>query len=178
MNIIQYLKEGLDSAQLWEGERWLDRQEVLVPAGAVDRRLYFVEEGSLRVFFEDEGEAQIVRLGYQGNFIAALDSYISGGPTEYCMQALKRCHLRYVSRDTFESFLASAPAYRARWQELLELLVYQLMEREQDLLTTSPEARYRRVLARSPQLFQEVPHKYIASYLRMAPETLSRLKKS
>ncbi len=52
------------------------------------------------------------------------------------------------------------------------------MEREQDLLINSPEERYRRVLKRSPQLFQEVPHKYIAAYLRMPPETLSRVKKA
>jgi len=35
-----------------------------------------------------------------------------------------------------------------------------------------------RVLTRSPQLFQEIPHKYIAAYLRMSPETLSRLLNS
>jgi CRP-like cAMP-binding protein len=61
---------------------------------------------------------------------------------------------------------------------LLEQLVLQQMEREQDLLITSPVERYQRVLERSPMLFQEVPHKYIAAYLRMSPETLSRIKKS
>ena len=64
------------------------------------------------------------------------------------------------------------------WKKLLEAFVIQQMERETDLLTTSPEARYQRILKRSPQVFQEIPHKYIASYLRMSPETLSRLKKS
>jgi len=54
----------------------------------------------------------------------------------------------------------------------------QQMERERDLLTSSPMERYLRVKDRSPQLFQEIPNKYIASYLRMTPETLSRLKKS
>jgi CRP/FNR family transcriptional regulator, anaerobic regulatory protein len=55
-------------------------------------------------------------------------------------------------------------------------LVVQQMQRELDLLTASPIERYRRVIARSPQLFQEVPLKYIADYLRMTPETLSRLR--
>jgi hypothetical protein len=56
--------------------------------------------------------------------------------------------------------------------------VLQQMERERDILTSSPLERYKRVLERSPQLFQEIPNKYIASYLRMTPETLSRIKKS
>ena len=40
----------------------------------------------------------------------------------------------------------------------------------------SSRERYLRVLGRSPALFQEIPHRYIANYLRMSAETLSRLK--
>ena len=61
---------------------------------------------------------------------------------------------------------------------MLESLFLDQFEREIDLLTASPEERYLRVLKRSPKVFQEVPHKYIAEYLRMTPETLSRIKKS
>lgn len=61
---------------------------------------------------------------------------------------------------------------------MLEDLVLQQLEREKDILTSSPKARFERVLKRSPKLFQEIPNKHIANYLRMSPETLSRLKKS
>ena len=64
------------------------------------------------------------------------------------------------------------------WHLILGDLIFQQMERERDILTSSPIKRYKRVLSRSPQLFQEIPNKYIASYLRMTPETLSRIKKS
>ncbi|MCH5683547.1 hypothetical protein LWM68_04255 [Niabella sp. W65] len=65
----------------------------------------------------------------------------------------------------------------ALWAAMLENLVLQQIEREKDLLIQSPKERYERVLKRSPQLFQEIANKYIAAYLRMSPETLSRLKK-
>jgi hypothetical protein len=58
----------------------------------------------------------------------------------------------------------------------LEDLVVQQLEREKDLLINAPGERFERVLTRSPKLFQEIPNKYIANYLRMSPETLSRLK--
>ncbi len=64
------------------------------------------------------------------------------------------------------------------WIEILENLGVQQLEREIDLLKNSPKERYERVLKRSPQLFQEIPNRHIANYLRMSPETLSRLKKS
>jgi CRP-like cAMP-binding protein len=60
----------------------------------------------------------------------------------------------------------------------LERLILQQLEREIDLLTTSPKERYNRILKRSPSLFQKISNKQIANYLRMTPETLSRLKKA
>ncbi|WP_369806592.1 hypothetical protein [Tenacibaculum finnmarkense] len=56
--------------------------------------------------------------------------------------------------------------------------MYQQIEREIDLITYSPQKRFNRIFKRSPKLFQEIPQKYIASYLRMAPETLSRILKN
>lgn len=82
-----------------------------------------------------------------------------------------------LPKINFNKYLENDPASLLLWKQILELLVYQQMEREIDLLTYSPQKRYERVLQRSPQLFQEIPSKYIASYLRMSPETLSRLKK-
>ena len=61
---------------------------------------------------------------------------------------------------------------------LLESLVTQQIDRGIDLLIPSPTERLKRVLQRSPNLFQEIPLKYIASYLRMTPETLSRIRNS
>ncbi len=74
--------------------------------------------------------------------------------------------------------MRSDPQRMQAWHLMMQQLVYQQLEREVDLLTQSPKERYKRVLKRSPQLFQEIPARHIASYLRMTPETLSRLKKS
>ena len=74
-------------------------------------------------------------------------------------------------------FLSHHPENARTWQALLEELILQLLEREKDLLTSSPAERYSRLLKRSPQLFQEISNRHIANYLRMSPETLSRLKK-
>jgi len=65
-----------------------------------------------------------------------------------------------------------------QYTQLLENLITQQIEREIDLLTDSPSERLHRVLNRSPDLFQQIPLKYIASYLRMSPETLSRIRNS
>lgn len=155
----------------------IDRNEFLKVKGSIDRNIYYVESGSLRIFVSDEYEEQSIRFGYKGNLIVALDSFLTGKPSELYIQAIKRTTIKIVSKQQIDTFLLTE-TNRNFWIKILENLVVQQMEREVDLLTVSPKERYERVLKRSPQLFQEIPNKYIANYLRMSAETLSRLKKS
>tara|TARA_R110000850_G_scaffold39143_5_gene101827 strand:+ start:539 stop:1078 length:540 start_codon:yes stop_codon:yes gene_type:complete len=179
MNPVNQLQQILSShPEAFSSERELKRNEYLKVKGTTDTNLYLVKSGCLRVFMEDEFEEHTIRFGYQGNFIAALDSYISEKPSPFYIQAIRQTELSVITKQDFDRLIQSNPEYLKVWQQILGLLIYQQLEREVDILTYSPAERYRRVLERSPQLFQEVPAKYIASYLRMTPETLSRLKKS
>ena len=178
MNPIQILKTKIDQANLWTKNLQLKRKEYLKVKGSTDTNLYFVVNGSLRIFIEDDFEEHTIRFGYQGSFIAALDSFISEQPSPFYIQALKKCELKVIPKKIFMDFVTTNEEAFTLWQKINELLIYQQLEREIDILTASPLERYKRVLKRSPQLFQEIPGKYIASYLRMTPETLSRVKKS
>ena len=178
MNVLQELKNRIDQADLWGKDISLGRKEYLKVNGSIDSNLYLIVSGSLRIYFEDEYEEQIIRLGYQGNIIGALDSFLSDQPSEFFIQAIKKCELKVVKKSTFLNFIQEDSANLILWQKVLEMIIFEQLQREKDILTYSPIKRYQSVLKRSPQLFQEIPNKYIASYLRMSPETLSRLKKS
>jgi CRP-like cAMP-binding protein len=178
MNLIDRFKTILDEQDLWEEPITLQRNEHLMVRGNINTHSYFVDNGSIRVYVLDEMEEHTIRFGYQGSFITALDSFFTDGPTNFYFQAIKQTELRYVRKEAFKELMDKDTGMAMLWRHLLEGLVIQQLEREQDLLTSSPLERYKRVLKRSPQLFQELPIKYIASYLRMSPDTLSRIKKS
>lgn len=125
----------------------------------------------------DDYEERIIRFGYKDNLLVLLDSFLTAQPSSFYIQAIKKSVLRVVTKQQFDNFL-EIERNGNLWKKILEDLVLQQLEREVDILTNSPKERYERVLKRSPQLFQEIPHRYIANYLRMSPETLSRLKKS
>ncbi|MEQ8584148.1 MAG: Crp/Fnr family transcriptional regulator [Marinoscillum sp.] len=177
MNPLEDLLEKIESHGLWEKQLTLSRNEYLKVKGSVETRLYLIASGSLRVFVTDEKEEHTIRFGYQGDILTALDSYITGQPSDLYIQALKKTVVKVISKRVFEEFIDSSETNLRLWQKVLMALIYQQMEREQDILISSPVERYQRVHQRSPRLFQEIPHKYIASYLRMTPETLSRIKK-
>ncbi len=154
----------------------LERNEFLKVKGSIDRNVYYIESGTLRIFILDEYEEQIIRFGYKENLIVSLDSFLTGKPSELYIQAIKKSTIKVITKPQIDTFL-SVDANRNMWIKILEDLVLQQMEREIDILTNSPRERYERVFRRSPQLFQEVPNRHIANYLRMSPETFSRLKK-
>ena len=155
----------------------LKRNEYLTIHGDVDTNVYYVKSGSLKVYVLDGNEEQIIRFGYKDNFIVLLDSFLTGRPTIFNIQAIKKTEIIVISKTEVEEF-KNHEINKVAWIQLLESLVLQQIDREIDILTNSTEERYKRVLNRSPQLFQEIPNRYIANYLRMSPETLSRLKKS
>lgn len=154
------------------------KNDFLKLGGTTDTNIYFVESGSLCAFVMDEDEEQIIRFGYNNDLIVSLDSFLTEQASDFYIQAIKKSKIRLIPKQQFIDFVNESSENQQMWISMLEELVLQQIEREKDILTNSPKERYNRVLKRSPQLFQEIPNKYIANYLRMTPETLSRLKKS
>ncbi len=155
----------------------INRNELLKVKENIDTNVYYVESGSLNVFVLNDYEEQIIRFGYKGNLVVSMDSFLTGKPSNLFIQAIKKTVVKVITKQQIDAFLAIETNH-VLWTKILENLVLQQLEREIDLLTNSPKERYQRVLKRSPMLFQEIPNRYIANYLRMSPETLSRLKKS
>ncbi len=178
MDAILQLKQALAANKLITEQRSLARNEHLKLEGSVDTNLYFVTSGTFRVYVRSADAEHCLYFGYEGSLISALDSFLTGATSEYCIQALRSATVEVVDRGVFEEFV-NKNADGMRWwnQVLTELLLIQ-RERERDLLEASPAERYQRALKRHPQLFQHIPHKFIASYLRMTPETFSRIQKS
>lgn len=178
MSSIEELYEQMNEENRWDKVFTLKRNQYLCVAGSIETHLFYIETGSVKISILDDCEEHIIRFGYQQNFIAALDSFITEKPTQFYIQALKKTEIKSITKAQYIDFIQAEPERSKMWEILQQQLILQQLEREIDILTTSPKERYLRVLKRSPQLFQEIPNKHIASYLRMSPETLSRLKNS
>jgi CRP-like cAMP-binding protein len=175
-NLLEKLYTHLNEANLWHDRFTIKRGEHLHMEGKTDTNIYYVEEGTLRSYVIVNDEEQCIRFGYAGDFIGAMDSYINHRPTTFNTQALRKCTVRVLRQSDFQGMMVSSPALAELWQSIMSWMIVGQLEREIDLLTNSPEERYLRVLNRGERVFQEIPAKYIANYLRMTPETLSRVR--
>jgi CRP/FNR family transcriptional regulator, anaerobic regulatory protein len=156
----------------------LKRSENLISEGEKEQSIYIIIDGAVHAFYRQDGIEISIRFGYNGSIITSLSSLISGEPSDLSIQALRKTRYLKIPADLFYHAISINLELNNLYRSMLEDLVIQQMEREIDLLTIAPIERYERVLKRSPNLFQQIPAKYIASYLRMTPETLSRIRKS
>lgn len=156
----------------------LIKDELLLKEGQVENSLYLIESGAVRVFLLSELEETNIRFGYSGSMINSLASFLRQSPSEFYIEALRKTEIKILSREQILDFIHRSQAHLEGYTAFIESAFAQQIDREIDLLTPSPADRLGRVLKRSPNLFQEIPLKHIASYLRMTPETLSRIRKS
>lgn len=177
MELLHEIRKKIeeDSPDLWSGEIVLGRKEYLTLTGQIEPKLYYILQGSLRVFYTDEkGEEHTIRFGYSNSFISSLDSFLNEKPSFLTIQAIKESHLNFITKPDLLNFIINQGLI-LDWSNALSEIIGQQVIREIDLISNTPVERFNRLLSRSPNVFQEIPHKYIASYLRMSPETLSRL---
>jgi CRP-like cAMP-binding protein len=168
--------EIADFVACWTREVVLRRSDFLVQPGQAEQHLYFIHHGLLRIYYPTASEEICVGFGHANTLICSFPSFAAGQPSEYAIQVLRQSALIAISRRDFQAFVERSPAFARFWRGELEKALVGRMEHEIDLLLPEPAHRLARLRQRSPHIFQFVPKKYLASYLRMSPETLSRLR--
>jgi CRP/FNR family transcriptional regulator, anaerobic regulatory protein len=83
----------------------IERNQFLKTAGSIDTNIYFIEEGSLRVFAVDEEEERTIRFGYQNNILVSLDSFLTEKPSEFVIQAIKKTRVKIIPKKGFMEFI-------------------------------------------------------------------------
>ena len=145
-------------------------------AGRVETRAYIVEQGVQRMYHEHDGNEHCLGFAYGNSWSGDYDSFVGRRPGRFQVQAMTDSILLGIERVDLLRLYDRIPAMD-RWGRLIvEELIQGRATREIEQLTLPAEERYRRLLKRSPHLLQLVPQKDIASYLRMTPETFSRLR--
>ncbi|MEM8909560.1 MAG: Crp/Fnr family transcriptional regulator, partial [Bacteroidota bacterium] len=152
--------------------------EYLLKSGEVCRHLVFIKKGILRSFtIDSRGHENIWQLAWEDNWIADLYSFIGQTPAQLYIEAIEPTELLLLSQSNLDSLYQEAPLMERFFRKLYEKAYLVAQQRIDAALHNSAEDRYRNLLEKQPNILKRVPLIYIASYLGITPESLSRIRR-
>jgi CRP-like cAMP-binding protein len=149
---------------------------IILKQGNICKHLYFLEDGLLRFFTWRDGEDITKYFTEAPYFFTSQKSFVDKIPASDTIQAIENSKVWMM---TFES--ANALLKIEAWSTFVRKLVQEVQFFTEGLLTEmqtkTAEDRYRIMLEDNPKLLQRIPLKYLATYLGIAPQSLSRIRK-
>lgn len=153
------------------------RNEILLNSDEIAKEYYFVNKGCIRLFtYSKDGSESSRYFAFQGSFVSALPSFIDQQPAEEYLQTLEKSELLSISRTDFYNLVQEIPQFAKIYTEILETGFITAQKRIYGFQGFDALEKVKWVIKYQPQLLQKVSNKMVASYLGIAPSTLSRIK--
>ena len=154
-----------------------NKKEFLLQEGQVCNKVSFVNNGCMRLFYNVEGVENTVQFFFGNSWYTDYTSFLTGKPTIENMQALENCEVVQFKRENLYRLYELYPIFDRVGRVFAESAFLSLSRLNQMLTNETPEQRYLNLLKQRPEIVQQIPQHYIASYLGVKPESLSRIRK-
>ncbi|MDY0780601.1 Crp/Fnr family transcriptional regulator [Tenacibaculum sp. IB213877] len=156
----------------------LNRNDYFVSKGEICSHFCFIESGILQHSIEVLEEEKTTYLALKNSCTSALKSFLQKSPSRKNIKALSDCDLLVIKVDAFHHLLKNNKAFHQFYYNLIENQIFLIDDYRIDLLTLTPEERYKKLLANEPKLLQEVSLHYLASFLGISTRHMSRIRKN
>jgi CRP-like cAMP-binding protein len=155
------------------------KNTTFLSSGQVENHISFIEKGEVRLYIpKDEIEKEVTfGFSFKDEFVSAYDSFLTRRPSLYQLQALVDTTLWSISYKDLQEVYKSTNIGNTMGRYVSEKLFLLKSKREQSLLNETPEKRYLNLFKDRPNLIKQIPLKYIASYIGVTPQALSRIRR-
>lgn len=156
----------------------ISRNTILEEQGKTPQYLYFVSSGFMRLFYYDEnGDEQTTYLCSTNDFIASFLCFINQIKATENVECITDCEILRITNANLKKLIDESENFKKFSLIIFEQAIFSTSNRANDLATLNAEQRYKKLVDKQPQLIQNIPIQYIASFLGMKPESLSRIRR-
>lgn len=155
------------------------KRELLLKEGDICRKVVFFNKGYFRFFYNStHGDEITCEFYFSPGFITSYTSLITGMPSFVNVQAMEDMEFLELRRDDLYKLYDENPALDRLGRLIAESVAIASERHLFLLLNQTAETRYRTLMTQHPEFVKHIPLQYIASYLGIKQETLSRIRKS
>jgi CRP-like cAMP-binding protein len=162
---------------LWS-EQTVPKKQLMTMEGETQRYMYFVLEGLQKSYYLKEGKQHVIAFTYPPSFSGIPESFLTQTPSKYFLESITDSHFLRIPYEQHTQFMEEHRAIESLFRKATELFMIGMIDRYYELMAFSIEERFRAFMSRSPHLLHQVPHKDLASYLRIDPTNFSKLLSS
>lgn len=173
-SLHKLMEEALLSFSLLE----IRKNDYFVKENEICTYFCYVESGILQHSIEVLGEEKTSYLALKNSVTSSLNSFLLKKPSRKNVKAMADCRLWIVHLDTFKDLITNNKAFHQFYYNLIEKQICLIDDYRIDLLTLTPEERYKKLLTTEPKLLQEVPLHYLASFLGISSRHMSRIRRN
>lgn len=155
----------------------LKKKDLLLEEGRICNFIVFVNSGVLREYSFVNGKETTVDFVTDNQFTSDYQSFIMQVPSKQYLEALTDVELLILKKTAINSLYDTYKIWERFGRLIIEQIFCLAESKRKKLISTTNEEQYRDFIAAYPQIPQKIPQYYIASYLGISPEHLSRLRK-
>jgi CRP-like cAMP-binding protein len=150
---------------------------ILEEENVLAKKLYFIVSGFAMALSNNDGEEVITQIVGANNFITGFDSFAYGTASNVAIKCITNCEVLSITRLDYDNLNKQSSNWGSFCRHVYENVISFNQQRIKDLLILSANERYLKLLAQQPELILNVPIQYIASYIGIKPESLSRIRR-
>lgn len=154
-----------------------NKEQVLKQRNTTAKYLYFLLHGSGGVLIMKNERFACIDLSYEGEFLGDYMSFFSQQKTSFEVITFEQSKIFRISKDNFDKLISNTPIGENIYRSVIQLLFYRRQNQQIELVTKTATERYLEIQKMQPYVIQRTPQKYIASYLGITPQSLSRIRK-
>ena len=157
-------------------QRDLNKGEMLIHEGQTSRHMVFVAKGMLRQYYFKNGKEVTEHFSYEGCILMCIESLLKQEPTKLVAEALEQSSVYLLPYDTLLKLTEDVKEINIFYRKVLEYSLITSQIKADSWRFETARERYILLMKTYPEVIKRAPLSYIASYLLMTPETLSRVR--
>jgi len=154
----------------------LAKNELFLREGDVCKSIGLIEKGSMRLYYDSNEKEACNDFFFENSVVGSFASFLSGMPSIVSIAAIEASELILFEKNDLFELIQKYPVMKQLADFILQEQFIRAERREEALLKFSPENRFKSLLEEHPKIFKRIPLHYVASYLNITPETLSRYR--
>jgi CRP-like cAMP-binding protein len=175
--LVQPNEEEWEAFTKIVGFKQLKKKDLLLQEGQVCNFIAFLNSGVLREYSFQNDKETTVDFMTENQFTSDYQSFIMQVPSRQYLEALTDVDLLILKKDAINALYDRYKVWERFGRLIIERVFCIAEAKRKKIIATTHDEQYRDFAAAYPQIIQQVPQYYIASYLGLTPEHLSRLRK-